>query len=826
MSIERSLSQAPLGLNDLEMDDAPAMEIEIINPEGLKIGIDGVEVDLMPETEEEDFSDNLAEYMEDDELQKIASDLIGMVDTDINSRKEWVEMYVKGLDVLGMKYEERTEPWLGACGVFSTVLTEAAVRFQSETIIETFPAQGPVKTEIIGAIDKLKEEAAERVKDDMNYRLTEGMPEYRPEHERLLYSLGLAGAAFKKVYYDPSMGRQASIFIPAEDVIIPYGASSAMTSERVTHIMRKTKNDIRKLQVSGFYVDKELGDPLQFYTDVEKKKAEDQGYNLNDDDRYQIYEIHVDYDLPGYENEDGIALPYVITLERGTTEILSIRRNWVEQDEHRLKRQHFVQYTYVPGFGAYGLGLIHLIGGYARAGTSIIRQLVDAGTLSNLPGGLKTRGLRIKGDDTPIQPGEFRDVDVPSGSVKENIMALPYKEPSQVLLALLNQITDEGRRLGSIADMNISDMSANSPVGTTLALLERQLKTMSAVQARVHYSMKQEFKLLKEIIRDYMPEDYEYTPVFGTPQAKRSDYDMVDVIPVSDPNSATMAQRIMQYQAVIQLAQGAPQIYNLPLLHRQMIEVLGVKNADKLVPIDDDMTPRDPISENMSFLTGKPTKAFIYQDHDAHIAVHTSMMQDPMVMGQIGQNPMAQQMQAAIMAHVAEHIAFQYRTKIEQRLGATLPKPDTEMPEDVEVQLSKLVAQAAKQLLDINKNQAAQQQAQQQMQDPVVQMQQAELQIKQQDAQTKAQKVQGDLAIKQAELQLKMQQSQGEDPSIAAQQKQQEIAMEAMKKQAEMRMAEQQHQQSLEHNQQTQDLQAKQQLLQMLLNTKNQPKGE
>ena len=829
MSIEQSLSQAPLGLQDIELDDAPAVEIEIVNPEGVKIGMDGIEIDLMPETEEEDFSDNLAEYMDDSELQKIASDLIEMVDTDVNSRKDWVEMYVKGLDVLGMKYEERTEPWLGACGVFSTVLTEAAVRFQSETIIETFPAQGPVKTEIIRAIDKLKEEAAERVKDDMNYRLTEGMPEYRPEHERLLYSLGLAGAAFKKVYYDPSLGRQASIFIPAEDVIIPYGASSAMTSERVTHIMRKTKNDIRKLQVSGFYLDKELGEPLQFYTDVEKKKAEDQGYNLNDDDRYQIYEIHVDYDLPGYEDEDGIALPYVITLERGTTEILSIRRNWDEDDKHKLKRQHFVQYTYVPGFGAYGLGLIHLIGGYARAGTSIIRQLVDAGTLSNLPGGLKTRGLRIKGDDTPIQPGEFRDVDVPSGSVKENIMALPYKEPSQVLLALLNQITDEGRRLGSIADMNISDMSANSPVGTTLALLERQLKTMSAVQARVHYSMKQEFKLLKEIIRDYMPEDYDYTPVFGTPQAKRADYDMVDVIPVSDPNSATMAQRIMQYQAVIQLAQGAPQIYNLPLLHRQMIEVLGVKNADKLVPIDDDMTPRDPISENMAFLNGKPTKAFIYQDHDAHIAVHTSMMQDPMVMGQMGQNPMAQQMQASIMAHVAEHIAFQYRTKIEQRLGATLPSPDTEMPEDIEVQLSKLVAQAAKQLLDINKNQAAQQQAQQQMQDPVVQMQQAELQIKQQDAQTKAQKVQGDLAIKQAELQLKMAQmqgNQGEDPAIAAQKAQQDIAVDAMKKQAEMRMAEQQHQQQLEHNQQTQDLQAKQQLLQMLLNAKNQPKGE
>ena len=829
MSIEQSLNPAPLGLDALDTSAEPVMEIEIENPEGVRLNMDGTEIDLMPDDSEEGFDDNLAEYLDDGELQKIASDLIEMVDTDINSRKDWVEMYVKGLDVLGMKYEERTEPWLGACGVFSTVLTEAAVRFQSETIIETFPAQGPVKTEIIGAIDKLKEEAAERVRDDMNYKLTEGMPEYRPEHERMLYSLGLAGAAFKKVYYDPALGRQAAMFIPAEDVIIPYGASSAMTSERVTHIMRKTKNDIRKLQVNEFYLDVDLGDPLQFYTDVEKKKAEDQGYNLSDDDRYQIYEIHVDYDLPGYEDEDGIALPYVITLERGTQEILAIRRNWDEDDKHKLKRQHFVQYTYVPGFGAYGLGLIHLIGGYARAGTSLIRQLVDAGTLSNLPGGLKTRGLRIKDDDTPITPGEFRDVDVPSGSVKENIMALPYKEPSQVLLALLNQITDEGRRLGSIADMNISDMSANAPVGTTLALLERQLKTMSAVQARVHYSMKQEFKLLKAIIRDYMPEDYEYQPVFGTPQAKRGDYDMVDVIPVSDPNSATMAQRIMQYQAVIQLAQGAPQIYNLPLLHRQMIEVLGVKNADKLVPIDDDMTPRDPISENMSFLTGKPTKAFIYQDHDAHIAVHTSMMQDPMVMGQMGQNPMAQQMQAAIMAHVAEHVAFQYRTKIEQRLGATLPKPDTEMSEDVEVQLSKLVAQAAKQLLDINKNQAAQQQAQQQMQDPVVQMQQAELQIKQQDAQTKAQKVQGELAIKQAELQLKTQQAQaaqGEDPAVAAQRQQQEISMEAMKHQADMRRAEQEHQQSLSHNQQTQDLQAKQQLLQMLINAKNQPKGE
>ena len=812
MSIEQSLSQAPLGLNSLEMDDSPVMEIEIVNPEGVKIDMDGIEIDLMPEEDEEGFDDNLAEYLDEGELQSIASDLIEMVDADINSRKDWVDMYVKGLDVLGMKYEERTEPWLGACGVFSTVLTEAAVRFQSETIIETFPSAGPVKTEIIGAIDKLKEEAAERVRDDMNYKLTEGMPEYRPEHERMLYSLGLAGAAFKKVYYDPSLGRQASIFIPAEDVIIPYGASSAMTSERVTHIMRKTKNDVRKLQVSGFYLDCDLGDPLQFYTDVEKKKAEDQGYNLSDDDRYQIYEIHVDFDLPGYEDPDGIALPYVITLERGTQEILAIRRNWSEDDKHKLKRQHFVQYTYVPGFGAYGLGLIHLIGGYARAGTSLIRQLVDAGTLSNLPGGLKTRGLRIKDDDTPITPGEFRDVDVPSGSVKENIMALPYKEPSQVLLSLLNQITDEGRRLGSIADMNISDMSANAPVGTTLALLERQLKTMSAVQARVHYSMKQEFKLLKEIIRDYTPDDYEYTPVFGTPQAKREDYDMVDVIPVSDPNSATMAQRIMQYQAVIQLAQGAPQIYDLPLLHRQMIEVLGIKNAEKLVPVDDDQKPRDPVSENMSFLTGKPTKAFIYQDHDAHIGVHTSMMQDPVVMGQIGQSPMAQQIQAAIMAHVAEHVAFQYRQKLQEQLGATLPAPDAELDENTEVQISKLVAQAATQLLQMDKAKQAQQQAAQQAQDPIIQMQQQELQIKAKDSETKQLKVKGDLQIKAEELSLKARESAakvGEDPNMAAMRLQQEIAqaqelhgLEMAAKQAELQQAQAQQQQQMMQQQQ------------------------
>lgn len=814
--IVSGIGGAPLGIDfaDIQQDDTPAVEIEIDNPDDVKIGIDGMEIDLMPEEgkEGEEFGSNLAEFMDQGELNTLAGDLIELVEADITSRKEWIDMYVKGLEVLGMKYEERTEPWNGACGVYSTVLTEAAIRFQSETIIETFPAAGPVKTEIIGAIDKLKEEAAERVRDDMNFKLTEEMPEYRPEHERMLYNLGLAGAAFKKVYKDPSLGRQTSIFVPAEDIIIPYGASSARTAERVTHTMRKTKNDIRKLQVAGFYRDVELGEPVTFHTDIEKKKAEDQGYTLTDDDRYQVLEICVDWDMPGYEDEDGIARPYVVTIDRSTQEVLAVYRNWDENDKLKLKNQHFVQYTYVPGFGVYGLGLIHIIGGYARAGTSLIRQLVDAGTLSNLPGGLKSRGLRIKGDDTPIAPGEFRDVDVPSGTVKDNIMALPYKEPSQVLMGLLNQITDEARRLGSIADMKVSDMSANAPVGTTLAILERQLKTMSAVQARVHYSMKEEFKLLKRIIRDNTPGEYEYVPQGGNPKAKRADYDMVDVIPVSDPNSATMAQRIMQYQAAIQLAQGAPQIYDLPQLHRQMLEVLGIKNADKLVPIEDDMTPRDPVSENMALLTGKPTKAFIYQDHDAHIAVHQSMMQDPTIMAQMGQNPQAQAIQASMMAHIAEHVAFQYRVSMEKRLGASLPAPNAEIPEELEVQLSKLVAQAAAQLLQMNQGKAAQAQAQQQAQDPIIQMQQAELKIKAQEAETKALKVKGELQIKAEELSLKAQESAaktGEDPMMAAARLQQEIsqaqelhALEMAAKQAELQQAQAAQQQAMMQQQQ------------------------
>ncbi len=746
---------------DAGMNEGPDIEIEIEDPESVHIDMGGVEVEIDGE-EDDGFDENLAEDMTGGELQSIASELIDLVETDINSRKDWVDAFVKGLDVLGMKYEERTEPWNGACGVFSTLLSEAAIRFQAEMITETFPAQGPVKTQIVGAVDKLKEEAAERVKDDMNYQLTEVMTEYRPEHERLLYSLGLSGAAFKKVYYDPAQGRQTAIFLPAEDMVMPYGASNIYNAERVTHVMRKTENEVRKLQVAGFYRDIDLGDPVHIFSDVEKKKAEEQGYSLTDDDRYQLLEIHADFDLPGYEDEDGIALPYVITIERGTQEVLSIRRNWNQDDKQRLKRQHFVQYTYIPGFGAYGLGLIHLIGGYARAGTSLIRQLVDAGSLSNLPGGLKARGLRIKGDDTPIAPGEFRDVDVPSGTVRDNIMPLPYKEPSQTLLALLNQITEEGRRLGAISDMNISDMSSNAPVGTTLALLERTLKTMSAVQARVHASMRMEFKLLRGIIRDYAPKSYSYDPESGDRKAKQADYDTTEVIPVSDPNAATMAQRIMQYQAAIQLAQGAPQIYDLPQLHRQMLEVLGIKNADKLVPIEDDQTPKDPVSENMAFLVGKPTKAFIYQDHDAHIATHMAMMQDPSIMQMIGQNPMAQQMQGAIQAHIAQHLAFSYRANVEKQLGVEMPAPDSELTPDMEVQLSRLVAQAAQQLSQANQQKAQQQQAQQQAQDPAMQLQQAEIQIQQQDLQRKQQKDLADNQLAQQRLALDAQRIQAD----------------------------------------------------------------
>jgi hypothetical protein len=790
MAMEKGLYAAPEGI-EAEAVEESALEIEIVNPDAVTLDDGSMEITLIPggdETDVIDFGDNIADAMEDSDLIALAEELVGLVDSDIASRKDWADTFVKGLDVLGFKYEERTEPWEGACGVYSTVLAEAAIRFQAETMSETFPAAGPVKVKVLGEETKDKEEAAQRVKADMNYELTERMVEYRPEHERLLYSLGLAGSAFKKVYFDPNIGRQTAVYIPAEDVVVPYGASHVESAERVTHIMRKTKNELKKLQSVGFYKDVELGDPTPYHTDIEERKAEEGGYSLTDDDRFTLYEIHADLVIEGVDEEDGdeedqIAKPYVVTLERGNNKVLGIRRNWSEEDELMLKRQHFVHYVYVPGFGFYGLGLIHIIGGYAKAGTSIIRQLVDAGTLSNLPGGLKSRGLRIKGDDTPIEPGEFKDVDVPSGSIRDNIMPLPYKEPSQTLLALLNQITTEGRRLGAISDMNISDMSANAPVGTTLALLERTLKPMAAVQARVHYAMKQEFKMLKAIMAENAPEQYDYQPYRGAVSARVADYMMVDVIPVSDPNSSTMAQRVVQYQAVLQMSQSAPQIYDLPQLHRQMIEVLGVKNADKLVPTEDDAKPTDPVSENMDALVGKPLKAFIYQDHEAHIAAHMAFMQDPMIMQAIGQNPQAKPIMAALQAHIAEHLGFRYRKQVEEKLGAPLPPPGEQLPEQVEVNLARLVADAGKQLTQQHQQQAAQQQAQQKAQDPVIQMQQAELQIKQQEVQRKMQKDQMDAQVKQAELELKardqMQDAQIDQAELAL--KEQELVLEAKK---------------------------------------------
>ena len=778
MAIEKGLYGMPEGIDEElmgemgeEMTPDAMVGIDVVTEGDLPVMVEledgSVEISFGEEVEDADmapFDANLADYLDDGQLQEISGELCEAIDGDTSARRDWADTYVKGLDVLGMKYEERTEPWENACGVYSNILAEAAIRFQAEAMSETFPAAGPVKTKILGEVTKDKEDAALRVKTDMNYELTEVMVEYRPEHERLLYSLGLAGSAFKKVYFDPNIGRQVALYIPAEDVIVPYGASNIESAERVTHVMRKTKNELIKLQAAGFYREVDLGDPVSFFTDIEEAKAEQSGISLTSDDRYTILEVHADLIIDGVDAEGDddfqIAKPYVVTLEKGTGEILAIRRNWNPDDSLTLKRQHFVHYVYVPGFGFYGLGLIHIIGGYAKAGTSIIRQLVDAGSLSNLPGGLKSRGLRVKGDDTPIGPGEFRDVDVPSGSIRDNIMPLPYKEPSQTLLALLQQITEEGRRLGAISDMNISDMSANAPVGTTLALLERTLKPMAAVQSRVHYSMKQEFKLLRKIIAEYAPEEYLYVPDRGEPRARRADYAMVEVIPVSDPNSSTMAQRVVQYQTVLQMAQAAPQIYDLPQLHRQMIEVLGIKNADKLVPVEGDMKPTDPVSENMNALVGKPIKAFITQDHQAHIATHQSFMQDPQIAALIGQNPAAQQIMASLQAHLAEHTAFLYRQQMEQKLGVALPAPNEELAPEAEVLLAQTMAQAGIQLTQQKQQQAAQQQAQQQAQDPIIQMQQAELQLKQQEQQRKAAKDQADVQIDAAKLQLDAQKAE------------------------------------------------------------------
>jgi hypothetical protein len=801
MAIDKALNRAPLGLSSENMEamlGEPDIEIEIEDPEEVNIKMGGVEIEIEPAKEtDEDFNANLADHIDDSELASLVEELISDFDEDIASRKDWIQTYVDGLELLGLKIEERAEPWEGACGVFHPLLSEALVKFQAETMMSTFPASGPVKTQIIGKETPEKKDAAQRVQEDMNYQLMDVMKEYRPEHERMLWGLGLSGNAFKKIYFDPSLDRQVSVFIPAEDIVVPYGASNLESAERVTHVMRKTENELRRLQVSGFYRDIDIGTPNNTLDEIEKKIAEKLGFRASTDTRYKILEMHVEIDLVGYEHRDenneltGIALPYVVTVEKGSNQVLAIRRNWEPDDDTYAKRQHFVHYGYVPGFGFYYFGLIHLVGAFAKSGTSIIRQLVDAGTLANLPGGFKARGLRVKGDDTPIAPGEFRDVDVPSGSIKDNLMALPYKEPSQTLFQLFQTIIEEGRRFANTADLQISDMSAQAPVGTTLAILERTLKTMSAVQARVHYSMKQELGLLKQIIAAYTPDEYNYEPIEGHRRAKRSDYDNVDVIPVSDPNASTMAQKIVQYQAVLQLAQTAPQLYNLPLLHRQMLEVLNIKDAEKLVPMPEDQKPEDPITENQSILMGKPVKAFAYQDHKAHITIHMSAMQDPKIMQLLQGNPMAQQMQASMMNHINEHLGMEYRKQIEIQLGFNLPPQEDESGEEinmnpeVEARLAPMLAQAAQRLLQQNQAEVAQQQAQQAQQDPIVQMQQQELQIKMAEQQRKAAKDQMDAQLRQQQQQIEtgriVAQTELEREKMAANQK-----MEAIRTAVEM----------------------------------------
>lgn len=711
-------------------------------------------LEMADEIKEAEFSQNLAEKIDEKELEGLASELLGQYEDDLNSRQEWEKMYKEGLELLGLKIDERTEPWDGACGVYHPMLSEAVVRFQAETITETFPASGPVKTQIIGRQTKEKEDAAMRVQNDMNWRLTEQMPEYRQEHERMLYNLPISGSAFKKVYFDPSLGRQTSVFLAAEDFVISYGLSDITTAQRYTHRMRKTENDIKKLQVAGFYRDVDLGDPERTIDELTKEKDKLIGWSGLKDERYQILEMHVELDLPGYEDEDGIALPYVVTINKSNGAVLSIYRNWEMDDEWRKKRDYFVHYQYIVGFGFYGFGLIHLVGGHAKSATSLLRQLVDAGTLSNLPGGLKSRGLRIKGDDSPIAPGEWRDVDVPGGAIRDNILPLPYKEPSQVLAGLLATIVEDGRRFASVADLKISDMSANAPVGTTLALIERSLKVMSAVQARVHAAMRQEFKLLKKIIKDTTPDTYDYD-VEPTRAAKEEDYEIVEILPVSDPNAATMAQRIMQYQAATQLSTQAPQIFDLPELYRDMLRTLGLKNADKIIPLKDAMKPKDPVAENMAILMSKPVKAFAYQDHEAHIKVHTTAMQDPKLQMIIGQNPNAVMMQNAMQAHIAEHVAYAYRNELEKMLGVQLPDPEQELPPEIEYQLAGVVAQAAEKLLAKDANEMAQKQAMQQAQDPIIQMQQQELQLKSQELQLKAKMHEDTMQVRLIEQQTK-----------------------------------------------------------------------
>jgi hypothetical protein len=759
--IEKSVYEAPQGLAAI---NHPEVEIEIEDPEAVDIHIG--DVDIHMGHEDADFDINLAEELPDSVLAQIAGDLLGDFQSDLDSRKDWIQTYVDGLELLGLKIEERMEPWEGACGVYHPVLAEAVIKFQSETMMETFPAAGPVKGEIIGKETAETKDACERVVDDMNYELTDRMQEYRPEHERLLWGVGLSGNGFKKIYVDTGLDRQVSMYVPAEDLVVPYGASSLEKADRITHVMRKTENELINLQLLGFYRDVELGTPDNTLDEIEKRIAEKLGFRATTDDRYKLLEMHVNLDLPGFEHTDkkgnatGLALPYIVTLEKSTSTILAIRRNWEEGDKTHQKRQHFVHYGYIPGFGFYNFGLIHLIGAFAKSGTSILRQLVDAGSLSNLPGGFKTRGLRVKGDDTPIAPGEFRDVDVPSGTMKDNIMPLPYKEPSQVLMALLNQIVEEGRRFASSGDLKASDMSSQSPVGTTLAILERTLKVMSAIQARIHYSMKQEFRLLKNIIAEYAPADYAYQPSSGNRKARKSDYEMVNIVPVSDPNAATMSQKVVQYQAALQLAQSAPQLYNMPYLHRQMLSVIGIKNVEKLLPMPDDMRPVDPVSENMNALKSKPLKAFMYQDHQAHIQIHMAAMNDPKIKQVIGQNPQAPTIMAALQAHVSEHVGMEYKRQIEQMMGMDIPYSEDEdfaLTPEQEMQITRMAVPAAQQLLGQNQTAMAAQQAQQAQQDPVIQMQMKELQLKQMEVDIKQKKMQLDAAAKADQLEIEKQ---------------------------------------------------------------------
>ena len=736
----------------------PDVEIEIVNPESVSIETEdgGMTIDFDPDVIPLDavpHDANLAEFIDERDLSDIASELVGAYKSDKESRSDWERTYVEGLDLLGLKHEDRTTPWDGACGVFHPLLTESVIRFQSQAIQEIFPASGPVKTAVVRAIDAEKQEQADRVKDYLNYLLTERMTEYRTETERMLFSLPLAGSAFRKVYYDGTMGRPCSMFVPAEDFVVSYGASDLTTCERSTHVMRRSSNEIRKLQVSGFYLDIDLPSPSADYDEIERKYNELTGDSANYDldYRHTILEMHVDLDLVGFEDtikgeKTGIQLPYVVSIDLSSRTILSIRRNWYESDQRKLRRQHFVHYQYMPGLGFYGFGLLHMIGGLAKSATSLLRQLVDAGTLANLPGGLKARGLRIKGDDTPIMPGEFRDVDVPGGSIKENISFLPYKEPSTVLYQLMGDIVEEGRRFASAADVKAADMNAEAPVGTTLAILERSMKVMSAVQARLHASMRDELRLLSNVVRDFGPEVYPYD-LTKQPLVSRDFDERVDIIPVSDPNAGTMAQRIMQYQAALQLAKQAPEMYDMPLLHRQMLEILNIRDADKIVPTDEDMQPTDPVSENMNIINGKPVKAFIYQDHEAHIQAHKALAEDPTILEVMSRSPNAKKAIAELSAHVQEHLAFQYRMQIEQELGFELPPPGDPLPEDIEFRISRLAGAAAEQLKGRNMQKAQQERAMQQAQDPILQMQQRELQLKEAEAQTRAQSELGRLQL-------------------------------------------------------------------------------